>query len=449
VDLPDTGELLMRRDRVLLISIVDYSSQNGGGLWATSLVESVARVPDADFVVVSIGNPATSAANDRFVRSLGLEHVFVPFRAEPSLRRGGALGRRAFEALGVLLDKYYFEWERKARRQRHVDAEVRRIIDAQRPDLIVVSYLYSALFAPSVFRSQLPVSLVTLNREAQFHESLSLFGGPTGRGLPDRVGRWVSRRFNWVANRRVAAYEKRIHDRCAGIAVLTSNDLPANLPNRIAKAVLPPFFKQSVRRWSYRATRRLFFVGNIGHYPNRLAVEWLCTRFATALLRCDATIQIGIIGAAAEQVPAAWLSPNVRFMGYADKAQVVEQMTSADLFIAPIANQFGAKIKLAECIAHGMPFIATEAAMSGLPPLGVPHIALEQPAEAAAVAARYINAPETLAQLSESVTSQVEQARAREPAAWSSFIRRSIETHQAQGVPTPSAAQQEVQPERQ
>jgi hypothetical protein len=417
----------VERAKVLIISVVDYTdSGNGGGLWAANLLESIALVSDVDFTVVSMGDPRRAAVTDEFVRKLGLDPVFVPFH---SPRRSGVMsGQKASTAMNMLLDKYYFEWERESRRQTHVDQVVRRLVDERKPDLIIVSYLFSALFAPSIFSVDVPVSLISLNREAEFHRSFRAVGGPTGQKLSQRIGRWIHRRFNWISGWRIAAYEKWVHHQCAGIVALTQNDLPQYLHGNVVTAVLPPLFKRNPMRWQHRANRRVFFVGNMGHYPNQLAIEWICSRFAAELLRLDPSIFINIIGASTDQVPPAWRLPNVNFMGVAGKEEVIQQMTTADLFIAPIANQFGAKIKLAECVSYGMPFLATGAAMSGLPFLkDIPEIVLDEPEAAALRVARYVNERGALTDLSESITRQVEIARSEQALAWRSFIWSSIE----------------------
>jgi glycosyltransferase involved in cell wall biosynthesis len=279
---------------------------------------------------------------------------------------------------------------------------------------------------PSIFRQHIPRCLITVNNESEFHRALRSQGGPVGQKWHQRLGRWIFRHGNWIANRRVSNYERRIYSNCAGLAALTRTDLPDGLPGHIEQSIIPPILVQNDLRWMYQAARRAFFVGTISHYPNRLAIEWLCTRLAPELERLAADIRLNIIGAGAEQVPAEWLRPNVNLMGYSDRPEVIRQMTTADLFIAPIANNFGAKLKLAECVSYGMPFLATPTAMSGLPFLkDMPQIDLEQPQAAARLVAEYINSPETLLQLSQSITEQTREARTQQTQEWSSFLRRA------------------------
>lgn len=104
-------------------------------------------------------------------------------------------------------------------------------------------------------------------------------------------------------------------------------------------------------------------------------------------------------------------------------------MTSTDLFLAPIANNDGAKMKLAECAAHGMPFLATEAAMSGLPFLPfVPRIDLHEPRAAARLIVDHINNPESLRKLSESILAHTQDAWFKQSIAWNSLLNRLVGT---------------------
>jgi glycosyltransferase involved in cell wall biosynthesis len=151
---------------------------------------------------------------------------------------------------------------------------------------------------------------------------------------------------------------------------------------------MPLTFAARSAQWSFQGSKRLFFVGNISHYPNWLAVEWLSTRLAPELEKIDHSFRIDIAGASLEGVPESWRRGNINYLGTADKATVAEAFSGADLFLAPIANDYGSKIKILECLAHGSPFVATSNALSGVPFLklfDLPNIDLDHPQDAAAL----------------------------------------------------------------
>jgi hypothetical protein len=416
----------MPKTKILILSITSFADlKNGGGLWSANLLETMAQVPDTEFVIVSAGHESARTSNDAFVNSLGLKHAFIPFK--PSFTGGEATVRAritnlTISAINIVLEKYFFPWEREARRQSHVDAAFMQVVAGEQPDIIVINYLFSALFAPTMFSLAIPRCLITLNNETAFHKSLKLHGGPAGVQPARRIARWVYRHFNWIPNRRIEHYENAISSNCAGIVALTQSDLPRNMIGKAALAVLPPIFKPSTARWSYHANRHIFFVGNIGYYPNRLAIEWICSKFVPELSALDDRFRLIIIGAEESQVPSHWRSMRIQFMGYSTKAEVIHQMTTANLFIAPIANDFGAKIKLAECVSFGMPFLATRTAMSGLGFMkSVPEIHLNDPSTAARLTLRYINEPSALIELSNSNTAQLNTAREEQTASWRTF----------------------------
>lgn len=414
----------MLRTKVLVFLVANFANQHGGVLWATNLLESLSGITDMDFVVVTANSPKAFLSNEHRVRNYGFDHVFVPFRDASD-----AEGDARFRALqAAILDKYYFLYERESRRQQHVDAAVVDVVLNANPDLIVVNDIWSAMCFPSAFRLGVPVCLITLNDEAAFHRAHRSYGGPMGHGLHQRMERWIHRRGNWIANWRIKRHVRRVFEQCAGVAALTRTDLPKELTSgRTALAVLPPLLKESTERWSYQGNRCVFFVGDIAYFPNRLAIEWICQSFAPQLYAIDDSIRICIVGASSHQMLAGAIS-NVRFFGRASRDLVVRHMTSDDMFIAPIANGFGAKLKLAECASFGMPFFATQSAMSGLQFLTTPQFNLGRPAEAARLVVDYMNSPDALWHLSRSILEEMRQARANQSAAWRGFLRRAIET---------------------
>lgn len=419
----------MLRPNVLIFLTFDYPMVTGTTLWTKHFLENMGRVPNMDFTVVFSG-PVT---NEKFVNTvLGCNHIFVPFRescvthGNSGLERTLRIVRRVW---GVLMEKYYFWNERLWSKQKHVDATLATIVRDKRPDLVVLGGIAAAFCAPSILSLKTPCCLISLNNEISIYREIKSKGGFVGMS---RMELWIYRHFNWVPSIRVARHVNSVYKRCAGIVALTQNDLPTNLPSHIARAVIPPVLNRSDLQWSYRGTRCVLFVGSMSagtmmHYPNRLAIEWICDRLAPALAQIDDKVRINIIGATAEQVPHGWRCSNINFMGRADEGELVHQLTTADIFIAPIANNYGAKLKLAECVSHGMPFIATEGAMSGLPFLDfMPRIHLTRPNAAARIIVEYMNRPEELTKLSQSIVTRALQARMDEKVAWETFLRRLV-----------------------
>ena len=433
--------------KVLVFIITDFARSDGAVLWAANMLECFSRVPGMNFSIVSIGPEEVRKANETFVRTLGLNHLFVPFLSPPTPGRDtrwSRLSTTADRLLTVLSEKYFFLLERDARRQKHVDVAAMDIVRETRPDLIIVNGRNAALHVRSVFSLNIRCCFITLDNEIAYQKMNRSQAGPLGEKLTHRVERWISRSGNWVADSRFRSWIDWLYRHCAGVVALSRNDLPPDLPNHVIRAVIPPILKKKDLQWRYRATRCLLFVGTITvlkyvHVANRLAIEWICTQLAPELSRIDARVKVIIIGARSDQVPSSWQQSNITFLGRADKESVAQQMSSADLFIAPIANNLGAKLKLAECVSYGTPFLATEAAMSGLPFLtSIPRIDLDHPRAAAGLVLEHMDNPEELLKLCQSITTQAQQARAEQDTAWITFLRNSVTADDSSMRPTGS-----------
>jgi glycosyltransferase involved in cell wall biosynthesis len=81
--------------------------------------------------------------------------------------------------------------------------------------------------------------------------------------------------------------------------------------------------------------------------------------------------------------------------------QVVEQLfRHASLFCVPISNTFGMKLKVAEAISYGTPFIASKETMLGYPQMsGIPALDLGNPEQAAHQIVNLVRTPGALESL--------------------------------------------------
>jgi O-antigen biosynthesis protein len=188
---------------------------------------------------------------------------------------------------------------------------------------------------------------------------------------------------------------------------------------------MSPLFPPRPKHWAPRGDGSVFFVGNVLHLPNQQAIEWIATRLSPALAAIGSSARLRIVGAAADSVPSHWRGVNVEYLGVADKATVTDEFCAADLFVAPIANPWGSKMKLLDCLAHGTPFAATTDALSGLPFLaGVPELRLDHPRQAAKVVAALLENPGRLIELSESSGRLLAAQLNAECGAWGRLLAR-------------------------
>jgi glycosyltransferase involved in cell wall biosynthesis len=170
----------------------------------------------------------------------------------------------------------------------------------------------------------------------------------------------------------------------------------------------------------------VFFVGNEGHHPNRLAIEWLARCLAPCLARIDPTIRIKIVGASGarqEQEGGA----NIDYLGVADRATVAHLFRTADMLICPVENDFGSKFKLVEAISFATPILATQAALSSAPFLsGLPTLQLGQPQAAAQLIARVVADRHALQEMSSRIAEQSAAFRRSQAGVWADIVKHAV-----------------------
>ena len=359
------------RRKVVYFSRVDLSQvRNGGGLICRNTARRIAQTVGVDLTICCTGPSGEVERISTFANSIGAK--FVPI----VLKEAKA---------PYIKNPMMFEQESKA--NRHVDEEFSELLDSIGADTLVVDYLYSAMYIPSAFkRRSLRRVTFTLNREVACARDMRLRGLLSGTSVL-----------------RLFFYEQMIYSRSNCVIALTSKDLPAPRP-MTRRFVLPAVFDPKVKRWNGAGSKSLFFVGHMSHYPNKEAVEWIVSRLAPALLNLNSSATIDIIGSTHEQISSDACPANVRYHGWASYEEAVQKFTDCGLFIAPIRNNFGSKIKLLDCLSYGTPFAASKAALSGLPFLnGVPLLDLEDPVGSAQTLEALLNDSAKRASMSSSI----------------------------------------------
>jgi hypothetical protein len=280
--------------------------------------------------------------------------------------------------------------------------------------LLIVDYVPTALFIRSAYKYPVQRITITLNPEAIYYRDLRRSGRvPTGSSA------------SWVANLRVANFESWVYRRSHAIVGLSRGDF-ALAPFWKKRVVMMPLFTPHPRRWDPAGRGHIFFVGNAGHYPNTMAIEWLATRLAPALEARGGAVRIRIIGADATGVPSHWQRANIDYLGIGNAAMVEDEFTAAELFVSPISNSFGSKMKMLQCLAHCTPAMATRESLSGLPFLdGVPTFKLHQPHQVAAVVTSLVSDGQKLCAISAGLEAQLKQQVGKQRGQWSSLLHNT------------------------
>ena len=385
---------------VLYSTIVSMQGDNGGSLVCREHVQRLAAVDSVDLHVCIIG--IAPAGSGTFVGSLGAKFHPIELTSATDVS----------DIRWSLAQLWPFSLERSALENPKVDLAFDRLVNQINPDVVIVDYLMTCLFVPSLFRRATRLAIITLNQEASFYAQLRRLG---------RLGPEVS--SSLIAQVRLALFERAVYSASDAVVALSGGDVPKLLNSRVKKAVIEPALEEHTSRWGYREPADIFFVGNISHFPNYLAMKWLAEKFSPCLEANAPSARIRIIGACADEVPLNWKRSNIDFLGVSNKEEVERCFVQCKLFIAPIENKFGSKIKVLQCLSHGTPIVATSEALSGIPfPKSVPQFSLTDPDGAARLVAKMIFSKDRLTALSLELTDRNRELCRSRPERWKELL---------------------------
>lgn len=397
---------------ILFCTIVPLENSSGGTIVCREHLQRIARTTDSEVHVFAPNSGEMNATGD-FVRSLGA--TFHPLELSLSAENEAGLELQGDRLLGLgASDRFAFMLEKQAFYNWRVDGQLREIVDHARPDVIILDYLYTALFLPSAFHAGVPVSVVTLNRERDFYRQQRELGRLPADAVDSSFAEW-----------RLGRFESEVYANADSLIVLSPHDIPADPAIAARTTVIGPVLEAYEQKWAWAGGRNLFFVGSVEHYPNFAAVRWLCEALSPALEQADPGVKITIIGAGAADVPASWNGSNVELLGRSTQEEVLRQFSSCGLFIAPIENNFGSKIKILECVAHATPLVATAEALTGLPSTeGIPIFSLADPAGAARLVIKLLQSRQEQEELSARLQLLLQAHLALSAAAWPALVER-------------------------
>jgi len=387
------------RQRVILFAtVVPLDTSSGGTIVCREHVHRIVGTPNSDIHIFAHPGSSSCGSAD-FAASLGATFHPIEFSALPDERP---------------ISGHPFSMERLAMLNPLIDLRFRELVAEIRPDVIVLDYLFTALFLPSAFYSWVPVVLVTQNREQEFfHDQRKL--GRVGPGAAN------SKLAEW----RLGRFENQVQAMSDHIVVLSSHDIPRDRQQAARTTVIEPMLEENAQKWHDEGRTNVFFVGNVNHYPNFAAVQWLCESFAPALATYAPRARITIIGAEPTEAPETWKQPNVDLLGRSTAEEVLRQFTGCGLFIAPIENSFGSKIKILEALAYATPLLATAEALTGVPGSeGIPLFSLDDPKGAGQLAAGLLQQPEKLKELSSLMDNIRNINLSRSRAAWPALLEQ-------------------------
>lgn len=238
-------------------------------------------------------------------------------------------------------------------------AEIRRALQGRRFDVIQAEYLQMAQHVP---REGARRTVLTLH-EVQYANAARAFekaGNPWTRGR-----RW----YDWMVQ---LNYEVRSCSRFDAVVCMTGEDarllsefVPASRLRTIPIGVDSGFFQAGPEAGGAPPGKKMLFVGNYRHPPNRESVYAMAERVLPAVLRQDPEAEFWVVGGNTEMLDTERLSrlPGVRLQGYVRDLRAVYRECA--VFAAPILSGNGMRVKLLEALSMGMAVVTTPLGAQG------------------------------------------------------------------------------------
>ena len=401
-----SGSLHMCPMRVLYFTVTPLVDEgNGGSICCRNHVRRLAEDSDIELFAMVAGSFSAESATMHFFASLGITAYYQPYYIDRQYPEGKSISDVLSFIWKVL---FQFPWETQRLNQQHVGDGVDWAIRAHRIDTLIVDYHPSALFV-KLPRNDARTILVCLNREGDFYSDMIELGLSHHGPLAAKISLLRARLF-----------ERRKNVEVDKLVVIGKPDAP-RYPLRAEPVCITPYLDPKPLRWSCHADQRLFFVGNIAHYPNRLAIEWIVQKFAPHLWEVCPAARISIVGARPDQL--APYAPNLDLLGPADAATARDLFLSASLMLCPVENDYGIKFKAVEALSYGTPILASHQTHLGLPHLeGHGVIDLDDPEGAAGIAAGLLGDPQALIDFQARQDARQEQFIASQTNIWSRTI---------------------------
>jgi glycosyltransferase involved in cell wall biosynthesis len=111
---------------------------------------------------------------------------------------------------------------------------------------------------------------------------------------------------------------------------------------------------------------RLVFTGALAYRPNADAVRYLCREIFPRVRRLHPDARLSIVGqGASPELRAACEGDGVEFLGFVP--DVFDVLRRSTVFVCPMREGTGIKVKVLEAMASGLPVVATPLALEGIP----------------------------------------------------------------------------------
>ncbi|MGN6608724.1 MAG: glycosyltransferase [Jatrophihabitans sp.] len=331
--------------RVLLVTpfLPDADAHSGAPRAVYDRVAALARTDDVEVVCFAEPDGPTphSVAGARIV-------------AVPPPRRG-TVRKRFVLALGLVLPTRPMLVQEF--RSRAMVSAVAAAARRMRPDVVLVEHVLAAQYGatPAI---EAPVVVSEHDAATTLRAEHEVPIGPVRR-LIDR--------YETVRWRR---YAHAVYRRARAVTVPTEADaaLVRRAVSRASVSVIP--FGDGRPRPdehddpSLRVDDELLFVGNFDHPPNRDAAVWLAHEILPSIRRRHATARLRLVGRNPTDEIRALAGDGVEVTG--EVPSVEPFLRRCTVFVAPLRQGGGMRMKLLDALAAGTPIVTTTVGAAGL-----------------------------------------------------------------------------------
>jgi len=176
--------------------------------------------------------------------------------------------------------------------------------------------------------------------------------------------------YYWQEGTRLERYERRHLQRYNHHIVCSEEDRLRllEIDSELAVTVIPNGIDIASTRPERNASPepRLLFIGGLDWYPNHDAVRWMLLEIWPLLKEKKPELSIDIIGKnpPAELLEYGSQDPSIRFHGFVD--DIEPYYRDAAMYLCPIRDGGGTKLKILDALAHRLPLVAHSIACEGI-----------------------------------------------------------------------------------
>lgn len=232
-----------------------------------------------------------------------------------------------------------------------------RLLRQQSWDVIQIEHSYGiAPFLKALKKHQIPFFITEHNLESRLSTT-------TYNKLPSvlrPLAAWDQKRYE--------RWEKKVLNQAHTLIAVTEDDAKSfrTFVNRPVHVVINGLDDEAFKDVTPNpSAQKILFVGNYEYAPNVDAIEWTCQDIMPKVWAMNPQAHLLVCGYA---LPERWrhqfTDPRIEWRGFVpDLAQV---QSESSVFLAPLRDGGGSKLKVLEALAAGLPLISTPQGISGL-----------------------------------------------------------------------------------